>query len=72
MGCGASKGKDEGGNTEGEITFKLPPLHECGSLYAFFNGAQELISNYYGVTSPLGDYKNAFMDATGFVEVPGA
>ena len=71
MGCGASKGKEEGGNAaeSGEIEFK-----ECGvwSLDDFFGQAKKILEAFKDITGPLGEQKDDFFEATGFVECPAA
>lgn len=70
MGCGASKGKEDGGNTESaDIEFK-----ETGvwSLDDFFNQAKKILDSFKDITGPLGEQKDNFFEATGFYEVPGA
>ena len=50
MGCGASKGKEAGGEEAVDITFKTVNV---GSLDRFFEKAKELMDNMAGITGPL-------------------
>jgi hypothetical protein len=54
MGCGASKGKDEGGNTAdgGDITFKKT---NCPQMDEFFDKASSTLTSFKDITGPLGE-----------------
>ena len=71
MGCGASKGKAEGGNTadNGDIAFKKT---NCWQMDDFFNEAAKTLAAFKDITGPLSEQKDNFFDVTGFYEVPGA
>lgn len=71
MGCGASKGKSEGGsNTESaDIDFKDTGVW---SLDDFFGQAKKTLDSFKDITGPLQEQKDNFYFATGFYEVPGA
>jgi hypothetical protein len=71
MGCGASKGKAEGGNsTEStDINFKKT---NCYQMDDFFDKAMSTLKSFKDITGPLGDQKDNYFDVTGFYEVPGA
>jgi hypothetical protein len=72
MGCGASKGKEEGGSSSadsGEITFKKT---NCYQMDDFFDKAAKTLQAFKDITGPLGDQRDNFFDVTGFYEVPGA
>ena len=71
MGCGASKGKsEEGGNTaDANIEFKDTGVP---SMDDFFGSAKKTLDSFKDITGPLGEQKDAYFEATGFYEVPGA
>jgi hypothetical protein len=54
MGCGASKGKAEGGSTadSGEISFKKT---NCRQMDDFFDKAMKTLQSFKDITGPLGD-----------------
>lgn len=68
MGCGASKGKEEG-NTVEEINFKYMGVYEADE---FFRKVKELLDSMKEVTAPLDESKDDFFDTTEFYKVPGA
>lgn len=69
MGCGGSKGKSEAEPDVTEVNFKPVGVQ---SMDDFFDKCKEVLDNFKDITGPLGEQKDAFYEATGFYEVPGA
>ena len=72
MGCGASKGKADGGNgasDSGDISFK--PTN-CLQMDDFFKKAAGVLQSFKDISSPVDDQRDNFYNVTGFYEVPGA
>lgn len=69
MGCGGSKGKSESEPEMAEVNFKPVGVQ---SMDNFFDKCKEVLDNFKDITGPLGEQKDAFYEATGFYEVPGA
>lgn len=69
MGCGPSKGTPKKEVPVTQLNFKPVGVR---SLDEFFVKARETLNAFAEVTSPLKDAKDAFLEATGFMVVPGA
>ena len=67
MGCGASKGSSSSQSVD--ITFK--PLG-VSSMDNFFQKAKDILDDLKALMGPFSEAKDKFLEATGFIEVPGA
>jgi hypothetical protein len=73
MGCGASKGKDEGANTSNEKEVEIKFKHcYVWELDRFFEEVTALMDSFKKATVPFEDARESFYEATKFYEVPGA